>query len=53
MKALILDGQNNHNWRATTPLLKKALEDSGLFKVEVATAPGKGANDVTKDQSEV
>jgi uncharacterized protein len=48
MKALILDGQNNHNWKATTPLLKKALEDSGLFKVDVVTAPAKGANDVTK-----
>jgi type 1 glutamine amidotransferase len=38
-KALIIDGQNNHNWRATTPILKKILEDSGLFQVDVATAP--------------
>jgi type 1 glutamine amidotransferase len=38
MKALIVDGRNNHNWKATTPVLKKILEDSGLFKVEVATA---------------
>src|SRR6202012_3273193 len=30
---------NNHNWKATTPLLKKHLEDSGLFTVDVATAP--------------
>ena len=39
MKALIVDGQNNHDWRATTPVLKKILENSGLFQVEVATAP--------------
>lgn len=39
LKALILDGQNNHNWKATTPVLKKILEDSGLFQVDVATAP--------------
>ena len=39
-KALIIDGQNNHNWKATTPILKKILEDSGLFQVDVATAPG-------------
>jgi type 1 glutamine amidotransferase len=38
IKALIVDGHNNHDWRATTPVLKKALQDSGLFQVDVATA---------------
>ncbi|HVA45011.1 MAG TPA: ThuA domain-containing protein [Pirellulales bacterium] len=42
LKALIVDGQNNHNWKATTPLLKKYLEDSGLFSVDVATTPANG-----------
>ena len=41
MKALIVDGQNNHNWRETTPHLKKLLEETGLFTVDVATTPGK------------
>ena len=40
-KALIIDGQNNHNWKATTPVLKKVLEETGLFSVDVATAPPK------------
>jgi len=40
LRALIVDGQNNHDWQATTPVLKKALEETGLFTVEVATAPG-------------
>lgn len=39
LKALIIDGQNNHNWRAITPELKKALEDPGRFTVSVATTP--------------
>ncbi len=39
MKALLLDGQNNHAWQETTPVLKKALEDSGMFTVDVATSP--------------
>jgi len=39
MRALIIDGQNNHHWQETTPVLKKILEDSGLFEVTVATAP--------------
>ena len=42
IKALLVDGQNNHNFRATTPLIKKALEDSGLFTVDVATSPENG-----------
>lgn len=42
LKVLIVDGQNNHNWRETTPYLKKHLEDTGLFAVTVATSPAKG-----------
>jgi len=41
-KALIVDGQNGHKWQETTPVLKKILEDSGLFTVDVATSPPKG-----------
>ena len=32
---LIITGQSNHNWRGTTPLLRKALEDTGKFDVHV------------------
>src|SRR3954468_22730615 len=42
LRALIIDGQNNHDWKTTTPLLRKALESSGRFKVDVATAPPAG-----------
>jgi len=42
LRALIIDGQNNHDWKTTTPLLKKALESSGRFKADVATAPPAG-----------
>jgi type 1 glutamine amidotransferase len=42
LKALIVDGQNNHNWPATTPILQAALESSGRFTVEVATSPPQG-----------
>ncbi|MEJ2701708.1 MAG: DUF1080 domain-containing protein, partial [Sedimentisphaerales bacterium] len=42
LKALIVDGQNNHDWKATTPILKSLLEETGLFAVDVATSPGKG-----------
>jgi type 1 glutamine amidotransferase len=42
IKVMILDGQSAgayHNWRLTTPVLKKELEDTGLFDVTVVTAP--------------
>ena len=39
MKALLIDGRNNHDWKATTPVLKKLLEETGLFEVTVVTAP--------------
>jgi uncharacterized protein len=35
LQALIITGQNGHDWRGTTPLLKKYLEDSGRFEVRV------------------
>ena len=41
-KALIVTGQNGHKWAQTTPVLKKVLEGSGLFSVEVATSPPRG-----------
>jgi len=37
IRVLIIDGQNNHNWRATTPLMKQALEESGRFSVDVSS----------------
>ena len=39
LKLLIVDGQNNHNWKATTPILQEFLSRSGRFEVSVATTP--------------
>lgn len=44
LRALLIDGQNNHDWKATTPILKQFLEDTGLFQVDVATTPPKGGD---------
>lgn len=43
LKVLIVDGQNNHKWEITTPVLRHALESSGAFEVDVSTAPAKGS----------
>ena len=36
---LLLSGQNNHDWRATTPELLAILRESGGFVVDVAEKP--------------
>jgi uncharacterized protein len=41
LKVLIIDGQNNHKWQITSPIMKQQLEASGHFKVEVSTSPPK------------
>jgi type 1 glutamine amidotransferase len=40
IRVLILSGQNNHEWKATTPKLKEILEKEGRFKVDISESPG-------------
>src|SRR5438105_15348723 len=35
IQVLIITGQNPHPWRDTTPVMRKALEDTGKFEVRV------------------
>lgn len=43
LKALIIDGQNNHkNWPDTTQMMQRYLEESGLFIVDVVTHAPRG-----------
>ena len=39
LRVLLLSGQNNHDWRATTPQIERILEDSGRFTVDVTDHP--------------
>ena len=41
IRVLLLSGQNNHNWRETTPVLKRLCEDTGRFTVDICEQPGK------------
>ena len=43
VSVLIIDGQNGHDWKATTPVIKDLLEKTGRFTVEVLTSPAKDA----------
>ncbi|MEZ2346669.1 ThuA domain-containing protein [Terriglobus sp. RCC_193] len=47
IRVLIVDGESAapyHNWAAITPVLKKELDEVGIFDTEVLTAPPKGAD---------
>ena len=42
IRVMLLDGQSGgpyHAWQLTTPVMKKELEETGLFQVDVVTAP--------------
>ena len=44
IRTLIIDGQNNHDWKKTTPVLKRLLEETKLFQVDVLTTPPVGGD---------
>lgn len=47
IRVMLLDGESGgpyHKWQATTPVLKKQLEETGLFQVDVVTAPPAGGD---------
>lgn len=43
INALVVSGQNNHNWQVSHKILKQILDNSGLFVTDIAlTAPAGG-----------
>ena len=44
IKILIIDGQNNHNWKAMSPFMKAQLEKTGRFTVDISTTPSTTPN---------
>lgn len=42
IKALLITGQNNHNWKVSHVVLKSILENSGAFEVDLAISPVAG-----------
>jgi type 1 glutamine amidotransferase len=39
IRVLILSGQNNHDWKTTTPKLKAILEENGLSRIDILEDP--------------
>jgi type 1 glutamine amidotransferase len=43
-KTLIITGQNNHEWKTSSPILKQILDETGLFSSEVLITPDIGGD---------
>jgi uncharacterized protein len=37
IRVMLLDGANNHDWKATSPVIRKALDDAGIFHTTTVT----------------
>ena len=44
MKALVVSGQNNHNWQVSHKVLKLILDNSGMFQTDIVLTPAKGGD---------
>ena len=42
LKALIITGQNNHNWELSSAFLEEIMEETKLFDVDIAISPAAG-----------
>jgi type 1 glutamine amidotransferase len=42
---LIVTGENNHDWKYTTPRIRQSLEETGRFTVDVTEKPAQGLAD--------
>jgi uncharacterized protein len=43
-KTLIITGQNNHEWKISSPILKQILDETGLFSSDIIQTPEKGGD---------
>ena len=43
-KAIIITGQNDNNWTASSPILKTILDQTGIFSTRIIKTPPKGGD---------
>lgn len=43
-RALIITGQSAHDWKASSPVLKTILDETGMFSTDIAVTPEKGGD---------
>ena len=53
IRVVIITGENNHDWKKTTPVLKSILEETGRFQVDVIEDLWEGVTAERLDRYEV
>lgn len=48
-ETLLITGQSEHNWKASHPVLKQILDETGLFSTDIMITPEKGGDMTTFD----
>jgi uncharacterized protein len=49
IKVMVIGGQNNHDWKKSTPFLKQILDQAGHFEAVIDNAPGGNADRETRE----
>src|SRR5258706_14972180 len=51
IRVMLLDGANNHDWKATSPVIAKILDETGLFTTARVTVDNAELNGFAPDWS--
>jgi type 1 glutamine amidotransferase len=52
IRVMLLDGANNHDWKSTSPVIRKILEEAGLFSTTTVTVDNANLNAFKPDWSQ-
>src|SRR5262245_65661191 len=52
IRVMLLDGANNHDWKSTTPVIRKVLDEAGLFRTTVVTVANESISAFAPDWSQ-
>jgi type 1 glutamine amidotransferase len=52
IRVMLLDGANNHDWKATSPVIRKILDEAAIFNTTVVTVDNADLNAFKPDWSQ-
>src|SRR5258708_23626207 len=52
IRVMLLDGANNHDWKATSPVIKKILDEATIFNTTVVTVDNANLSTFKPDWSQ-
>ena len=52
IRVMLLDGANNHDWKSTSPVIKKILDEAAIFKTTTVTVDNADLNTFKPDWSQ-